>query len=532
MGRVATWARVWLGIIGLVAVVLGVAGCALWDFFYHEQPVVWSEDFSHFAPGSCYLDSSGCLHADQVTGTLFLTGTATYCRGRCYLRQACETEAFTAEFDFRITKGDAVGADGLCFCFVRRYDYPTPGSNPVSNSGEWLDFEGADGYAIELDTYRNNSDPDGDCHIALVSGSARNHIAYSEIPSVDDDAWHHVRIGFSRGSLQVCLDTVGVLETSIVGFDPFPGFFGFTGATGAYVSSHEIDNIEVRGSLAQVGHAPTSSAGSDLYIELGGEAQLDASGSLDLDGDSLHYEWKQIDGPVAVLSDEHAMTPRFAPEIGGVQYVFQLVVSDGLSSSEPDLVVVNVLPDMVWPLLRTKPSGPDPDFYRFGSVWTKCKCAGEWKKHVGADLEAEPGDPVRAVAGGVVAAVFDLGPNRGYGIAIEHLGFLSSPRLDVVSQYLHVVPEVTLDTVVEQGDRIGTVADTDVDHLHFGLRLGSHESSLREYGPAGGTSLAHRGALPVRHGGSDYDAATSSWTYCKSDPLYPEAFLDPWLFDY
>ena len=218
------------------------------------------------------------------------------------------------------------------------------------------------------------------------------------------------------------------------------------------------------------------------------------------------------------------------PEISGMQYEFELVVSDSYSSSEPDTVTVSVFPDMVWPLNGSKGDYLPLKYFGFGKDWIDhTKCGGQWKKHVGVDLAVSAGQPVYAVANGVVKATPYLGPGRGHAVIIEHLGFLSTPRLDFITQYLHVEPDI-FEGEVKRGDQIGTITDTTFDHLHFGIRVGTYDSSRRVYDGIE-THLAHRGALPVEHGDSNFDGE-GHLTGCKSDPLFPGQFIDPFLLDY
>ncbi|MFO0600650.1 MAG: myxosortase-dependent M36 family metallopeptidase [Myxococcaceae bacterium] len=74
---------------------------------------------------------------------------------------------------------------------------------------------------------------------------------------------------------------------------------------------------------------------------------LDGSASQDADGQALTYQWVQVAGPAVTLSSTTARQPTFtAPTIARaaspVRLTFQLVVSDGTSSSQPDYVIIGV----------------------------------------------------------------------------------------------------------------------------------------------------------------------------------------------
>ena len=109
------------------------------------------------------------------------------------------------------------------------------------------------------------------------------------------------------------------------------------------------------------GLCPIADAGDDKAFCVGEKVGLDGSGSYDPDGGILSYAWSVIiwpDGCKPVFSDPAAVDPWFIAECLG-DYVFELVVTDGLCESEPDTVVIAV---------------PDCDFV--------CpKSQGFWKNH-------------------------------------------------------------------------------------------------------------------------------------------------------
>jgi hypothetical protein len=70
---------------------------------------------------------------------------------------------------------------------------------------------------------------------------------------------------------------------------------------------------------------------------------LDASRSLDPDGDDLSYQWIQTAGPAVVLSDSTAKKATFmTPELPGESLSFQLTVSDEDGLSDTDTVEIRI----------------------------------------------------------------------------------------------------------------------------------------------------------------------------------------------
>ena len=91
--------------------------------------------------------------------------------------------------------------------------------------------------------------------------------------------------------------------------------------------------------------APVAIAGPDQAgIGSGTRVCLDGTSSHDIDGDTITYEWTQIEGQSVDLSDGATPNPCFIAGDGPV-YSFRLVVtdSDGVGSA-PDVVMIQILP--------------------------------------------------------------------------------------------------------------------------------------------------------------------------------------------
>ena len=87
-----------------------------------------------------------------------------------------------------------------------------------------------------------------------------------------------------------------------------------------------------------------ANAGPDQAVNAGTTAFLDGSGSIDLDGDTLQFDWSIVqrpDGSTSELSDTTALNPTLPIDIAGV-YRVQLIVNDGFADSVPDTVLLNV----------------------------------------------------------------------------------------------------------------------------------------------------------------------------------------------
>jgi len=177
---------------------------------------------------------------------------------------------------------------------------------------------------------------------------------------------------------------------------------------------------------------------------------------------------------------------------------------------------VSSVPTLRWPLPGNKSNRVILSGGNFGDAWTWTYCGGLPKKHVGVDIKANANEAVYASYSGTVRAVYSASStyNWGKGIVVESSGFTVT--------YLHVKSLVSVGNSVTKGQKIATIADItssgSSNHLHLGVRTGAY------------SSLSQRGALPQLHGTSDYENGKT--TYCKSDPLFQDNFVDPWALTY
>lgn len=102
----------------------------------------------------------------------------------------------------------------------------------------------------------------------------------------------------------------------------------------------ESASDEVVITVMQPNQVPVANAGPDQTVAVGETVQLDGSGSSDVDGDALSYQWS---GPMGIsLDSDSDVRPRFSATTPGT-YTFTLVANDGTQDSVPDEVVIIVI---------------------------------------------------------------------------------------------------------------------------------------------------------------------------------------------
>ena len=101
---------------------------------------------------------------------------------------------------------------------------------------------------------------------------------------------------------------------------------------------------------------PVADAGDDITTTRGELIILDGSGSSDVDGDSLQYNWSIIDRPFnsqAVLENPNSVNPFFTVDTFG-EFLVLLQVFDGASNSDPSVVRINSIEPTVTLEIRSE----------------------------------------------------------------------------------------------------------------------------------------------------------------------------------
>ncbi len=112
--------------------------------------------------------------------------------------------------------------------------------------------------------------------------------------------------------------------------------------------------------------APVADAGTTISGQIGDRVTLDGSGSYDVNGDALEYDWQLVSKPSgsdAILINGRSARPFFDIDVQG-DYIFELQVSDGVATSAKDQVLVRV--GNIAPVAN---AGPDSVFAPYNYIY-------------------------------------------------------------------------------------------------------------------------------------------------------------------
>jgi RHS repeat-associated protein len=112
------------------------------------------------------------------------------------------------------------------------------------------------------------------------------------------------------------------------------------------VNDGGVDSVADEVTVTTRNSRPIASAGPNQSVRAGGLVNLDGSGSTDVDGDPLTFEWSLTTvpaGSAAAILDQAAVKPAFTTDAPGT-YIAQLIVRDPSSTSDPSTVTIEAQP--------------------------------------------------------------------------------------------------------------------------------------------------------------------------------------------
>jgi len=141
------------------------------------------------------------------------------------------------------------------------------------------------------------------------------------------------------------------------------------------VNDGELDSATdfIAITVEEVNHPPVANAGVDRFVGSLSVVALKGINSYDPDGDDISYQWTQVSGPNAILSNTTIANPVFPADTDG-HLVFSLIVSDGELVSTEDLINVTVGPI---PVTNTKVNGTGITWGANYPTGNNVDCTGE-----------------------------------------------------------------------------------------------------------------------------------------------------------
>jgi hypothetical protein len=171
--------------------------------------------------------------------------------GSAFFRTKTHMPAVDARFTFYM--GDGSGADGMALVFAKADDVTdlVPFGDGERDDGFGLGYLGMNGFALELDTFKNlnNADPN-DNHVALVVTASGTHFL-SGSPSgakLGNGTQRKAHLRFDGKHALVEIDDKIVIDSdfpSTIVFKPDDYFIGFTAAGGGLPDRHRVHALSI-----------------------------------------------------------------------------------------------------------------------------------------------------------------------------------------------------------------------------------------------------------------------------------------------
>jgi hypothetical protein len=171
--------------------------------------------------------------------------------GSAFFRTKLHMVAVDARFTFYM--GDGTGADGLALVFAKagRVDDLVPFGDGIMDDGYGIGYVGMNGFAMELDTHKNdnNGDPN-DNHVGMMVTASGTHFL-TGTPSgakLRNGMVRKAHMRFDGKHVLVEIDDKKVIDADFppnIIFNPDDYFIGFTASGGGLPDRHRVHSLSI-----------------------------------------------------------------------------------------------------------------------------------------------------------------------------------------------------------------------------------------------------------------------------------------------
>jgi hypothetical protein len=208
------------------------------------------EDLTSDPSARWYFDGSASYDANAKALQLnpaLAVGSA----GSAFYRTKVHMAAVDVRFTFYM--GDGTGADGMALVFAKAANVTdlVPFGDGVAGDGYGLGYLSMSGFAMELDTYKNdnNGDPN-DNHVAMVVTASGTHFLTGNPtgPKLRSSSQRRAHLRFDGRHVLCEIDDKKVIDAdfpSTIVFNPDDYFIGFTAAGGGLPDRHRVHSLSI-----------------------------------------------------------------------------------------------------------------------------------------------------------------------------------------------------------------------------------------------------------------------------------------------
>jgi hypothetical protein len=200
--------------------------------------------------GGWQLNGTALLNPSASPANLQLTTATNWQAGSAFYPTPLVSAGVTVSFDAFI--GSGTGADGLTLTLADASGTP-PTALGVNGGGEG--FSGISGFAVSLDTWKNNVNPSNN-FVGIADGpipGATNELNYvatdTSVPQLRNSV-HHFVVATSSTGIVVWMDGTQILNYA-TSLPPYL-LVGFTGGTGGFNDVHQVQNVFITATSAGV----------------------------------------------------------------------------------------------------------------------------------------------------------------------------------------------------------------------------------------------------------------------------------------